>query len=30
LKGGQRMSAAAGKFSIEQYEAINPTASVKH
>jgi FkbM family methyltransferase len=24
------MSAAAGKFSIEQYEAINPTASVKH
>ncbi len=24
------MSAAAGKFSIEQYEAINPTASIKH
>jgi FkbM family methyltransferase len=24
------MSAAAGKFNIEQYEAINPTASVKH
>lgn len=24
------MSAAAGKFSIEQYEAINPTASVTH
>jgi FkbM family methyltransferase len=24
------MSAVAGKFSVEQYEAINPTASVKH